>query len=81
MFLVLSKRVFQASRDEEFIQENWKGDTEKRSPRRGSEYYQFSGSTEGSARYRHQSQRVRTLSRRLEVANEGTPQNVRLLRL
>ena len=66
MVLVLSKRVFQASRDEEFIQENWRGDTEKRAPREGSEYYRFSGSTEGSAKHRHQSQRVSTLSRAVE---------------
>ena len=59
MFLVLLKRVFQASRDEEFVQENWKEDTEKRAPRGSSEYYQFSGSTEGSEKYRHQIQRVR----------------------
>ena len=31
----------------------------------------------GSRRYRHQSQRVRTLSRGVEAAREGTPQNVR----
>ena len=41
MFLVLLKRVFQASRDEEFIQENWRGDTETRAPRGGNEYYRF----------------------------------------
>ena len=39
--------------------------------------YGGSGSTEGSARYRHQSQRVRTLRRVAEAAREGTPQNVR----
>ena len=63
---MFSKRVFQASRDEEFIQENWNGDTEKRAPRGGSEFYRFSGSTEGSAKHWHPSQRVRTLSRGVE---------------
>ena len=41
MFLVLSKRVFRAIRDEEFIQENWKGGTENRAPRGDSEFYRF----------------------------------------
>ena len=36
-----------------------------------------SGNTEGSARYLHQSQRMRTLSRGVEAARKGTPQNVR----
>ena len=35
-----------------------------------------SGSTEGSAKHWHQSQRVRTLSRGVEAARAGTPQNV-----
>ena len=34
-------------------------------------------SAEGSAKHRHESQRVRTLSRGLEAVREGTPQNVR----
>ena len=41
MFLVLSKKVFRVSRDEEFIQKNWRGDTEKRAPGGGSKYYRF----------------------------------------
>ena len=36
-----------------------------------------SGSIKGSGRYRHQSQRVRTLSRGVEAARKGTPHNVR----
>ena len=36
-----------------------------------------SGSTEESAKHRDQSQRVRTLSRGVEEAREGTPKNVR----
>ena len=36
-----------------------------------------SESTEGSAKHRHQRQHVRTLSRGVEAAREGTPQNVR----
>ena len=39
MFLVLSKRGFRASRDEDFIQRSWGGDTEKTAPRGGSEYH------------------------------------------
>ena len=34
MLLVPSKRAFQASRDEEFIQENWEEDTEESARRR-----------------------------------------------
>ena len=51
------------------------GDTEKRAPGGGSKYYRF-WKHRGSAKYRHQSQRVRTLSRGVEVVREGTPQNV-----
>ena len=36
-----------------------------------------SGSTERSAKYWHESQRVKTLSRGVKAAREGTPQNVR----
>ena len=52
--------------------------TEKGAPGGGRKYYSTgSGSTEGSAKHRHQSQRVRTLSKGVEAAREGTPQNVR----
>ena len=65
MFLVLSKRVFRASRDKSLSRKAG-NNTEKRAPGGGSKYYRFSGSTEGSAKQRQQSQRVRTLSRGVE---------------
>ena len=41
MFSVFWKRGFRVSRDEEFTQRSWRGDTEKIVPRGGSVYYWF----------------------------------------
>ena len=69
MLLVLSNRVFRVSRDEEFILR-----TGEETPRR--ERPEEAASTTGS-KHRHQSQRVKTLSRGLKAARERTPKNMR----
>ena len=71
------RKVFFEHQKTESLSRKTGNNTEKKAPEEGSKYYRFIESTEGSSRYRHQSQRVRTLSRGLEAAREGTPHNVR----
>ena len=73
VFLVLPKKVFSIRRRRVHHPEELEKTPIKRAPWGGSKYYRLSASIEGSAKHRHQSQRVRTLSRGLEAASESTP--------
>ena len=77
MFLVLSKQsVFFSSIKRRRVYPGELGETPRREPPKEAASTTGSRSTERSARYRHQSQRIMALSRRVEAAKKGTPQNV-----
>ena len=76
MFLVLSKNSGGFSIKRRRLHPEELEETPRRDCREEAASTTGSGSTEGGARYRHQSQRVRTLSRGVEAAREGTPQKV-----
>ena len=78
MFLVLSKKsVFFSSIKRRRVHPGELEETSRRERPEEAASTTGSGSTEGSAKHWHQSQRVRTLNRGVESAREGTPQNVR----
>ena len=78
MFLVLSKKsFFFSSIKRRRVHPGELEETSRRERPEEAASTTGSGSTEGSAKHWHQSQRVRTLNRGVESAREGTPQNVR----
>ena len=78
MFLVLSKNsgVFSSIKRRRDHPGKLEETPRRERPEEAASTTDF-GSTERSAKHRHPSQRVRTLSRGVEAAREGTSQNVR----